>query len=54
MSTRILVVDDEPRYLRLLEANLLTEKFEVFTAVGWGRSTGIFCSQPGGFGTCWM
>jgi len=32
MSTRILVVDDEPRYLRLLEANLLTEEYKVFTA----------------------
>ncbi len=32
MPVRILVVDDEPRYLRLLEANLLTEGYEVFTA----------------------
>ena len=28
MAVRILVVDDEPRYLRLLEANLLTEDYK--------------------------
>jgi two-component system, OmpR family, KDP operon response regulator KdpE len=32
MGTKILVVDDEPRYQRLLEANLLTEGYEVLTA----------------------
>ncbi|HSS98901.1 MAG TPA: response regulator transcription factor [Terriglobales bacterium] len=32
MSERILVVDDEPRFVRLIEANLLTEKFEVIKA----------------------
>lgn len=32
MSTRILIVDDEPRYLRLMEANLITEGFEVSKA----------------------
>jgi DNA-binding response OmpR family regulator len=32
MSTRILVVDDEPRYLRLVEANLITEGFQVIKA----------------------
>ena len=30
--TRILVVDDEPRYVRLIEANLKTEGFDVFKA----------------------
>ena len=30
--TRILVVDDEPLYVRLLEINLLTEGYEVITA----------------------
>jgi DNA-binding response OmpR family regulator len=29
---RILVVDDEPRYLRLMEANLSTEGFQVIKA----------------------
>ena len=32
MSTTILVVDDEPRYLRLMEANLITEGFNVLKA----------------------
>lgn len=32
MSTRILVVDDEIRYLRLLQLNLATEGYEVLTA----------------------
>ncbi len=32
MSMRILVVDDEPRYLRLMEANLISERYEVFQA----------------------
>ncbi len=30
--TRILVVDDEPLYLRLIQINLLTENYEVVTA----------------------
>jgi DNA-binding response OmpR family regulator len=29
MTTRILVVDDEPRYVRLMEANLITEGYQV-------------------------
>lgn len=32
MTHRILVVDDEPRYLRLMEANLSTEGFQVLKA----------------------
>ena len=32
MSARILIVDDEPRYLRLMEANLITEGFQVIKA----------------------
>src|SRR3989304_4677683 len=32
MTTRILVVDDEPRYVRLMEANLTTEGFQVLKA----------------------
>lgn len=32
MSNCILVVDDEPRYLRLMEANLVTEGFQVVSA----------------------
>jgi DNA-binding response OmpR family regulator len=33
MSTTILVVDDEPRYVRLMEANLTSEGYEVLTAL---------------------
>ncbi|HVN54124.1 MAG TPA: response regulator transcription factor [Anaerolineaceae bacterium] len=33
MSTRILIADDEPLYNRLLQINLLTEGYEVITAV---------------------
>lgn len=32
MATRILVVDDEPLYIRLVKINLLTEGYEVITA----------------------
>jgi DNA-binding response OmpR family regulator len=32
MEEKILIVDDEPRYLRLMEANLTTEGYEVFKA----------------------
>jgi len=32
MTTRILIVDDEPRYLRLMEANLITENYQVIKA----------------------
>jgi DNA-binding response OmpR family regulator len=32
MTPRILVIDDEPRYVRLMEANLKTEGFEVIKA----------------------
>ena len=33
MPHKILVVDDEPRYLRLLEANLRTEGYDVIAKV---------------------
>jgi DNA-binding response OmpR family regulator len=46
MSTRILVVDDEPRYLRLLEANLLTEKYEVYTASDGEEALESFSANP--------
>lgn len=46
MPTRILVVDDEPRYLRLLEANLLTEGYEVFTAEDGEEAVEIFSANP--------
>lgn len=46
MATQILVVDDEPRYLRLLEANLKTEGHEVFTAADGVQALDIFSSRP--------
>ncbi len=46
MATRILVVDDEPRYLRLLEANLLTDGYEVFTATDGEEAVDAFSANP--------
>ncbi len=46
MPTRILVVDDEPRYLRLLEANLLTKGYEVTTAMDGEEGTRSFSADP--------
>jgi DNA-binding response OmpR family regulator len=46
MATRILIVDDEPRYLRLLEANLLTEGYEVATAATGEDAVESFSANP--------
>ncbi len=46
MSTKILVVDDEPRYLRLLEANLLTDGYEVVTASDGLQAVETFSANP--------
>jgi DNA-binding response OmpR family regulator len=46
MSKRILIVDDEPRYLRLLEANLRTEGYEVATAQDGIQALDVFSAQP--------
>ena len=46
MAKSILVVDDEPRYLRLLEANLRTEGFEVVSANDGEEAIEIFTSNP--------
>src|SRR5512140_3282779 len=46
MPTRILVVDDEPRYLRLLEANLLTKGYEVTTAMDGEEGLEAFSANP--------
>ena len=46
MSKRVLIVDDEPRYLRLLEANLRTEGYEVATAQDGAQAVEVFSSQP--------
>ncbi len=65
MPKRILIVDDEPRYLRLLEANLKTEGSTVVTASDGVQALDVFSAQPvdlvlldimmprlDGFGTC--
>lgn len=46
MDTRVLVVDDEPRYLRLLEANLLTEGYQVYTASDGEMALETFSATP--------
>lgn len=46
MSKRILIADDEPRYLRLLEANLRTEGYEVVTAQDGLQALEVFSNQP--------
>lgn len=45
MST-ILIVDDEPRYLRLLEANLRTEGYDVLTATDGTQAVETFSATP--------
>jgi len=47
MSTRILVVDDEPRYVRLMEANLLPDGYEVLRAYDGQKAVEIVAeNQP--------
>jgi DNA-binding response OmpR family regulator len=46
MSKRILIVDDEPRYLRLLEANLKTEGYTVVTAADGVQAIEVFSGHP--------
>lgn len=46
MAKRILIADDEPRYLRLLEANLRTEGYEVTTAQDGVQALDVFSAQP--------
>lgn len=46
MPIRVLVVDDEPRYLRLLEANLLTEGYQVYTASDGEMALETFSATP--------
>lgn len=46
MVKRVLIVDDEPRYLRLLEANLRTEGYTVVTAADGMQAIDAFSAQP--------
>ncbi len=45
MSARILVVDDEPRYVRLMEANLETEGYQVIKAYDGQQAVEIVADQ---------
>lgn len=45
MSTSILIVDDEPRYLRLMEANLITEGYDVLKALNGQEAVDIVVEQ---------
>ena len=45
MSNRILIVDDEPRYLRLMEANLVSDGYQVFKAVNGQEAVDRVASQ---------
>lgn len=45
MSSKILIVDDEPRYVRLMEANLLTQGYQVIPAYNGQEALTIVTSQ---------
>lgn len=45
MSTRILIVDDEPRYLRLMEANLVSDGYQVSKATNGQEAVDMVASQ---------
>jgi DNA-binding response OmpR family regulator len=45
MTVRILIVDDEPRYLRLMEANLITEGFDVIKGANGQEAVDRVASQ---------
>ena len=45
MSERILIVDDEPRYVRLMEANLATEGYQVLKAYNGQQAVDAVAEQ---------
>jgi DNA-binding response OmpR family regulator len=45
MAERILVVDDEPRFVRLVEANLQTEGYEVVKAKNGKQAVELAASE---------
>ena len=45
MSTCILIVDDEPRYLRLMQANLVTEGYQVLEATNGQEAVDIVAEK---------
>jgi DNA-binding response OmpR family regulator len=46
MANKILIVDDEPRYLRLLEVNLRTEGYDVVSAADGLQAVELFSNDP--------
>ena len=45
MTTRILVVDDEPRYVRLMEANLISDGYQVLKASNGQEAVDIVAEE---------
>jgi len=45
MNERILIVDDEPRYVRLMEANLITEGYQVLKGYDGQQAVNIVVEQ---------
>ncbi|MBN1669067.1 MAG: response regulator transcription factor [Anaerolineales bacterium] len=45
MTARILIVDDEPRYLRLMEANLLSDQYTVLKATNGQDAVDMVADQ---------
>lgn len=45
MDTSILIVDDEPRYVRLMEANLVSEGYAVFKAYDGRQALDVLVEQ---------
>ena len=45
MNTTILIVDDEPRYLRLMEANLVTEGYRVLRATNGQEAVNLVAEK---------
>ena len=45
MTHRILVVDDEPRYVRLMEANLISEGYDVIRAYDGQKAVEIVAEK---------
>jgi DNA-binding response OmpR family regulator len=45
MSKKILVVDDEPRYVRLMEANLITDNYQVLKAYNGQQALEIVANE---------
>jgi DNA-binding response OmpR family regulator len=45
MSKRILIVDDEPRYIRLMEANLITDNYQVLKAYDGQQAVDVVAKE---------